>query len=47
MGNGWVHDTYTSPTVTMSRLRLQAGYVASRDSIMSIANCIHRIQIKK
>ena len=47
MASGWVHDTYTPATVTSSQLRLQAGYAASRDSIMPTANCINRIQIHK
>ena len=41
MANGWVRDTYTPPTVTMSQLRLQAGYAASKHSIMTSANCFH------
>ena len=47
MANGWVHDTYTPPTVTMSQLRLHARYAASKQSIMTTANCFHRIQIHK
>ena len=47
MAKGWVHDTYTPPTVTPSQLRLQAGHVASRDTIMTTANCINRIWIHK
>ena len=47
MANGWVHITYTPPTVTTSQPRLQAGYAASRDSIMTAANCINRIRTPK
>ena len=45
MANGWVHATYTPPTVIASQLRLQAGYAASRLSIMTGANCINTIRI--
>ena len=45
--NGWVHDTYTPPTLAAPPFRLQAGYAASRDSGITTANCINRIPIHK
>ena len=37
MANGWGHDNYTSPIITVPQLRLQASPAASRDNIMNIA----------
>ena len=47
MVNGWVHDTYIPPTVTVPELSVQAGYATSMDGIITTANCINRIRIHK
>ena len=47
MANGWVYDTYAPPAITASQQRLQACCAASRDSIMTTANCINTSRIHK